>query len=153
MNDVIEQPTSVKGGNGSRDKRYFPRINYRAHAHLTTSQHRFNVHILDLSFSGALAALIRKHDLQVGEEVVLTIELPPKDWKNTNNDPDAPRTIKMQGRLAHQQGHFLGIECRASGIDNQSRLRKLLEKYKESDGDIQRSLNHMMREYERNRDV
>lgn len=150
---MIEYTSSGQGTGSSRDKRYFPRINYRAHAHLTTCHQQFNVHILDLSFSGALVALIHKHDLQPGEEVVLTIELPRKDWKNTSSDPADTHTLKMQGRLAHQRDHFLGIECRASGIDNQARLRKLLEKYKENGGDIARSLNHMMREYERNRNT
>jgi len=148
---VIEHTPPGNSADSARDKRYFPRINYRAHAHLTTCHDNFNVHILDLSFSGALVALIRKHDLHPGEEVVLTIELPRKDWKSTSSDPTDCHTLKMQGRLAHQRDHFLGIECRASGIDNQARLRQLLEKYKENGGDIARSLSHMMREYERNR--
>lgn len=100
----------------SRERRYFPRVNYRAYATLMTTKKKFDVHIVDVSFNGALAALIRHHDLTPGEEIVLTIEA------GDNN------LIKMQGKLAHQRDHLLGIECRALGIDNQARLRELLKK-------------------------
>lgn len=115
-----------------RERRYFPRVNYRAYATLTTTSQRYPVHILDLSFNGALAALIHKHHLENGEELILTIELeegPP---------------IKMQGRLSHQQEHFLGIECRATGIDNQSRLRELLNQNMDNEQSLERSLDSMM---------
>jgi len=101
-----------------RNRRYFPRVSYRAYASLITLEQKLEVHILDLSFNGALAAVINKHTLKAGDELVLTIET------------DDGSTIKMQGRLAHQNSHYLGIESRATGIDNQSRLRELLEKYK-----------------------
>jgi len=101
------------------DRRYFPRVVYRAHATLTATSHRWPVHVLDLSFNGALVALIHKHDIRIGESVILNLEL----------DDGTP--IKMQGKLSHHKEHFLGIECRATGIDNQARLRELLEKYKE----------------------
>jgi len=111
------------GTTSGRDRRYFPRIDYRAYATLTTSARRWPVHIMDVSFNGALIALIDKHDLKDNEGIVLTIEL-------EDGEP-----IKMQGKLSHQKDHFLGIECRATGIDNQARLRELLEKNKTQDGD------------------
>ena len=102
-----------------REKRYFPRVQYRAYATLVTTKKRYPVHIVDLSFNGALAALIETHDLTAGEEVMLNIDL---------EDGEA---IKMMGKLAHQEHHYLGVECRAISIDNQSKLRDLLNKYKE----------------------
>ncbi|TQV66993.1 PilZ domain-containing protein [Exilibacterium tricleocarpae] len=123
-----------------RDRRYFPRVAYRAYATLVTTRQRWPVHILDLSFNGALAALIHRHDLKDGEELILTIELDDGD------------SIKMQGKLSHQRAHFLGIECRASGIDNQARLRDLLEKNKETTGDPERSLDTMLHEHEESYD-
>ncbi len=122
---------STKDG---RNRRYFPRVSYRAYASLITLEQKLEVHILDLSFNGALAAVINKHTLKAGDELVLTIET------------DENERIKMQGRLAHQNAHFLGIECRATGIDNQTRLRELLEKYKIEDGE--RSLDKMMDQHE-----
>ncbi len=118
-----------------RERRYFPRVNYRAYATLVTTRQSWPVHILDLSFNGALAALIHRHDLRNGEELILTIEL--------END----RTIKMQGRLSHQKAHFLGIECRATSIDHQAQLRDLLETHKDSIGDPKRSLGIMLEEH------
>jgi PilZ domain len=117
-----------------RERRYFPRVNYRAYATLMTTSQRYPVHIMDLSFNGALVALIHQHTLKDGEEIILTIDL-------ESNPP-----IKMQGRLSHQQEHFLGIECRATGIDNQSRLRELLNKNQEpaDEKDLERSVQHMM---------
>ncbi len=115
------------------DRRYFPRVNYRAHATLTTPDARWPVHILDLSFNGALAAIIHKNNLKAGETVVLRIEL------------DDNELIRMQGRLTHKKEHFLGIECRATGIDNQARLRELLEEHKT---DRNRSFATMLDEHQ-----
>jgi len=122
------------------DRRYFPRINYRAYATLTTTKQRWPVHVLDLSFNGALAAIIHQHDLVDGETVVLNVELEDGD------------IVKMQGRISHQKEHFLGIECRATGIDNQARLRELLEKHKKhGDEDLaERSYATLLKEHEKN---
>lgn len=117
-------------GTEGRERRYFPRVNYRAYATLTTTQTKFDVHIVDVSFNGALAALIRPHNLTAGEEIILSIEV------------SEGNLIKMQGKLAHQRDHMLGIECRALGIDNQSRLRELLKK--ESERQNERSVKTMM---------
>jgi hypothetical protein len=113
-----------------RNRRYFPRVSYRAYASLITLEQKLEVHILDISFNGALAAVINKHRLKAGDELILTIETD----ENTH--------IKMQGRLAHQNEHLLGIECRATGIDNQTKLRELIEKYKIEDHD--RSVKNML---------
>lgn len=116
-----------------RNRRYFPRVSYRAYASLITLEQKLEVHVLDLSFNGALAAVINKHTLKMGDELVLTIET------------DDNETIKMQGRLAHQNSHLLGIECRATGIDNQTRLRELIEKYKLEDN---RSVDSMLDQHD-----
>ncbi len=121
------------------DRRYFPRVNYRAYATLATTKQRWPVHILDLSFNGALAAIIHQHDLNDGETIVLSIELDDGD------------VVKMQGKISHQKEHFLGIECRATGIDNQSRLRELLEKHKRANEEdlAERSYATLMQEHEK----
>lgn len=104
-----------------RERRYFPRVHYRAYATLTTTRERFPVHIVDLSFNGALAALIEPHGLSAGEEVILNI------------DVDKGEHIKMMGTLAHQEQHYLGVECRATSIDNQAKLRELLRLHKDDE--------------------
>lgn len=126
----------------ANDRRYFPRVIYRAHATLTASAQRWPVHVLDLSFNGALVALIHKHALADGEGVVLNLEL-------ADGTP-----IKMQGKLSHQKEHFLGIECRATGIDNQARLRELLDRCKEpSEIDLaERSYASLLKQHENSLD-
>src|SRR5690606_18049555 len=111
---------------------------YRAYATLVATSQRWPVHILDLSFNGALVALIHKHTLQDGEGIVLTIET------------DTGEPIKMQGKLSHQKEHFLGIECRALGIDAQARLRELIERSKGKESAAlaaERSYAAMLREH------
>lgn len=118
------------------ESRSFPRVDYRAHATLVTAQHTWPVHILDVSFNGALAALIYKNELTHGEPVVLTIEL--EDGKK----------IKMQGHVAHRQDHFLGLECHAKSIDHQAQLRELLDKHKADTEHHFRSLTELLEDHE-----
>lgn len=118
------------------ENRCFPRVDYRAHATLVTAQQTWPVHILDLSFNGALAALIYKHELNDGEQVVLTIEL------------EDNLKIKMQGHVAHQRGHFLGLECHAKSIDHQARLRDLLDKHKDETEHHHRSLSELLEDHD-----
>lgn len=102
----------------AKNRRNFPRVKFRAHGTLTDAAGaKWPVHILDLSFNGALVALIHKHDLSVGEHLVLHIGA--EDGKG--------RILRMQGRLSHRNQHFLGVQCRAMGIDNQTLLRELLK--------------------------
>lgn len=118
------------------ENRCFPRVDYRAHATLVTSHQTWPVHILDLSFNGALAALLYKHSLQNGEQMILTIEL------------DDGQKIKMQGHVSHQQGHFLGLECHATSIDHQARLRELLDRHKTDTPHHFRSLSDLLMDHD-----
>lgn len=118
------------------ERRSFPRIEYRAFATLMTSKKKCPVHILDVSFNGALAAILSDHTLQNGEQIVLTIEI------------ENSESIKMQGHLAHQKGHFLGLECHATNIDHQSSLRELLNKHKDN-AHHHRSVSELIEDYNR----
>lgn len=101
------------------DRRYFPRIKVRSYGKMANSEGRqWPVHVLDLSFNGALAALLREHTLAVGEAVSLAIEVDDQD----------ERPVIMRGRVSHCREHLVGIECRTSGIDNQTRLREFLKR-------------------------
>ncbi|MCW8195866.1 PilZ domain-containing protein [Proteobacteria bacterium 005FR1] len=126
-----------------QNRRYFPRVKVRAHATLSAGDGKqWPVHILDLSFNGALAALIHEHDLAAGENVTLRIE--PEESR------EAP--IRMQGRLCHQRGHFLGIECRATGIDNKTHLRELLKRNQRQQSLAERSYSSLLADYDRDSD-
>ncbi len=98
----------------SQNRRYFPRVGFRGYASLVTTHHRWPVHLIDLSFNGALVALLHKHDVELGEGVVLTLE-------GSGGDP-----IKLHGKIAHINQHYIGIVGRANSIDHQARLRELV---------------------------
>ncbi len=115
MDHTTEPPPSSLSG--KHKDRYFPRVSYRAEAALISTGQHWDVHVIDLSFNGALIALLQEHELKIGEEVILRLKC--------HNDEQ----IKMQGHIVHQQQHYLGIECHATGIDGQKQLRELLEEY------------------------
>lgn len=123
---------------GGRERRAFPRVACRAYATLLSNNTCWDVHLLDLSFNGALVALIKEHRMQSGEPIILDIE--------QENGP----SIKMQGKLAHSNAHLLGLECRASGIDQQSRLRDLLRRHQQTSKAQNRSLQNMLDEHNDN---
>lgn len=105
--------------NSEQDRRYFPRVKVRTYGKLINGEGRqWPVHILDLSFNGALTALLRDHSLAVGESVSLAIEV----------DDGESGAVLMRGEICHCREHMVGIECRTSGIDNQTRLREFLKR-------------------------
>ena len=118
------------------ERRAFPRVSYRAYATLITTRENWPAHLVDLSFHGALIAILYRNDIRTGEEIQLTIEL------------DSEKPIYMYGHIAHHSGHMLGIECRATGIDQQQRLRQLVHQDPATDY-MNRSLDHMLQDYQR----
>jgi hypothetical protein len=121
-----------------QNRRYFPRVKLRAHAILKDADgNQWPVHLIDLSFNGALAALIHKHDLSTGANVTLVIEA----------DRDDATPVRMQGKLCHRKDHFLGIECRATGIDNQTQLRELLKRSQRKQAQCERSYASLLADF------
>ncbi len=131
MNTSAKSTSQYSG----RERRAFPRVNCRAYATLLSKNTCWDVHLVDLSFNGALVALIKEHQLKSGEAVILDIE-----------QEEGP-SIKMQGKLAHTNAHLLGLECRASGIDQQSRLRELLRRHQQTSKQQNRTVETMFDEY------
>ena len=118
------------------ERRAFPRVKCRAYATLITTRENWPAHVIDLSFHGALIAILYRNDIRTGEEIQLTIEL------------DGEKPIYMYGHIAHHSSHMLGIECRATGIDQQQRLRQLVQRDPTSDY-MNRSLENMLQEHRR----
>ena len=98
----------------SKERRYFPRVNYRATAELVSKTGRWPVQIVDLSFNGALVASPYTHNFDTHEELTLYVFINSGDQ------------IKMRGHLAHKKGNYLGIECKPSNVDNSMLLRRVL---------------------------
>ena len=119
---------SPEGSNSSSDSNYpekerrrFPRVNYRTVAELKnhdghSTGESFEAEVLDLSCKGALVILFTPQDtLTVGTKISLKIDL-------TSDGP----TIQMMGSIAHKKKYYYGIHC--DSIDDESRehLRKIL---------------------------
>lgn len=119
----------------AHERRTFPRVELRAYATLITTEERWPAHLIDLSFHGAMIAIVHKHSIKDGEDIQLSIEI------------DAQKPLKLYGHVAHQKEHMLGIECRANGIDEQQKLRKLVGKDPSSDY-MNRSVQHMMGQHD-----
>lgn len=132
MNSSVRS-TSKHGG---RERRAFPRVAYRAYATLLGSNTCWDVHLLDLSFNGALVALLENHPLTSGDQIILDIE-----------QDDGP-SIKMQGQVSHTNAHLLGLECRPNGIDQQARLRELLRLHQRTTPEQHRNVQTMFDEYD-----
>lgn len=125
----MKLPPNASSLNKQHERRHFPRVEYRCTAQLSNGQRQLSVQVLDISFKGVLATLIDDTPPQVGDPLTLTLECKGQ----------AP--ITLQGKLAHTKGHFLGIECRALGIDGQARLRELLKGYEHNNDSISNMLN------------
>ena len=91
------------------------RTYWRAYAHVTGLRHGYDAHVLNLSRSGALFAVIDKHDLEAGHEMMLTIDI---------NDDEK---IRMQGVVAHHKDHYMGLECRHLDPTSKNLLEHILD--------------------------
>ncbi|GLS25884.1 hypothetical protein GCM10007877_15980 [Marinibactrum halimedae] len=90
-------------------------MRYRANALLISGESRWPVEVIDISYNGVLAATLQQLPLHTRDEV--TLHLPT----------DSGETIRLQGSLAHRNGQYLGLQCKATNIDFRSRLRELIE--------------------------
>jgi hypothetical protein len=101
------------------DRREFQRYPLRAFAELGRSNKTWNAHVLDISAQGARIALLDEYDLQKGVTVRIKIEL-----LNKKNPDGTQAYLHLNGIIAHQQKHILGIfyqpdtECDAQLLKN-----------------------------------
>jgi len=98
------------------ERRHFVRIAFDAPAQLTTTQHRFEAKVLDLSFKGALLSLPPEAQVPVGVPCLLSVRL-----------NDMEESIAMAAEVAYVQGHHVGLLCRSIDIDSITHLRRLIE--------------------------
>ncbi len=115
----------------ANERRHCQRMLFRSHANLVTPHHTWPVHVIDISFNGALVALIQHHHLDPHEEIMLNLEV----GKNEH--------IKMQGRIAHQKEHYIGLECFPVDDEQKARLQELVRRL-EPVPEMDRSLNTLL---------
>lgn len=91
--------------NDSVDRRNHPRFPIRAHAEIAYSTRIWEVHILDMSMTGAKVALISEHLLRSGDSIKLTISSEEIGLQEVKKND-----LQLKGHIVHIREHFLGIE-------------------------------------------
>ena len=96
--------------------RLFSRVPFFAQVSLHLSGQTLQVDLLDIALKGALVRAADPVPVALGEKCRLVLPL-----------SDGGEAIDMNGKVAHVEGHNIGMAC--DGIDLQSltRLRRLLE--------------------------
>lgn len=94
------------------NRRDTPRHPVRAYASLMHESRHWNVHLLDMSASGARLALLEDYDLKPGDRINLTIEL--EDIRSPDLEPvideNAHKIMRLRATVVHRREHMLGIE-------------------------------------------
>ena len=92
------------------DRRRALRVQLRTHSNLVTADGGCTAHLVNISESGALIAVIEPHQLSAGEAIALDVELPNGT------------TARMEGHIAHVKDHMLGLDCTAATDADAERL-------------------------------
>jgi hypothetical protein len=98
------------------DRRHALRVQLRSHGNLTTVDGALGAHLLNLSVSGALIAVIEPHQLSVGEAIKLDIELPDGG------------SACMEGHIAHVNSHLFGLDCIPVADEDAAKIEKVIDR-------------------------
>lgn len=119
------------------ESRHFSRIPFQAdvqlHIYLTDGIEAS--HLLDISLKGALVKT--EHALTkpvTGKSCSLTLCL-GRDGEN----------ITMTGKVVHQEGQLIGIECQHIDLDSMTSLRRLVELNTGDEKLLERELSEMLK--------
>lgn len=112
--------------NDSADRRNHPRFPMRAYAQLAYSTKEWEVHILDMSMTGARIALLSEHLLRAGDHIKLFI-----DSEEIGLQETLKKKVQMQGEIVHIREHVVGIEHQPSTEMDKQLLVLLLAKTEE----------------------
>jgi hypothetical protein len=91
--------------NNPADRRNHPRFPMRAYAQLAYSSKQWEVHILDMSMTGARIALLGEHLFRAGDHIKLFI-----DSEEIGLHDAEKKNLNMHGQIVHVRDHILGIE-------------------------------------------
>lgn len=78
------------------DQRSAPRFRCRCYANLDATPKHWDAHLINVSISGALVAVLNDHRLTQGQPLAITIEFDDQD-------------ITLRGEIAHVKDHYIGI--------------------------------------------
>tara|TARA_R110001583_G_scaffold132142_1_gene284021 strand:+ start:5238 stop:5615 length:378 start_codon:yes stop_codon:yes gene_type:complete len=100
----------------SEQRRQYSRIHFSSGARLLVADRELACAVLDLSLRGALLAFDGDPpDVALDERCLLEITL-----------GDTCTVIRMEGHVAHAEGHHLGLTCCEIDLDSITHLRRLL---------------------------
>lgn len=97
------------------ERRQYERHNTRTQGTLITAETNWTVYVINLSYSGALIAVLKDHKLEEEESITLHLEL-----------EHAGKMI-AHGRIAHVKEHYVGLEFSAHGQTDQENLKALIK--------------------------
>lgn len=97
------------------DQRASPRFRCRCYATLDATEETWPAHLINLSSTGALVAVLYDHKFKPDQELTITIEF--------DNEDD----LSLTGKVAHVKEHYVGLECSGSAQAKSKRLQEKLE--------------------------
>lgn len=105
----------MTNASANHERRENPRFPVRAYAKLDYSHKLWEVHLLDMSMSGAKVALLEEHLLRRGDAVTLTVDVEELRLSDVKH-----KVMRLRGTLVHLREHLLGVEYQpASETDKQ----------------------------------
>ena len=125
--------------NDTPSRRHYRRVAFHKGARLTLDGHDMPCEVIDLSLKGALIAL--EQDTANPGQAPCRLHLQLDDAQEAE--------IVMQARVAHDEGHTLGITWESIDLDSLTQLRRLLELNMGSGEAIERELAVMLDEHGR----
>jgi len=117
------------------ESRHFLRIPFHADVQLHLENEVQTTHLLNISLKGAL---------------VKTEQPNVKSFKGKSCSVDLllgkdGETITMKGKVVHQEGQLMGIECQHIDLDSLTNLRRLMELNTGDDKLLERELDEMLK--------
>lgn len=102
---------------GNNNARHFSRIPFQANVqlYLQAAKEPRIANLLDISLKGALLKTLTQNEPVKGQSCRLVLPLSREEL------------IEMTGRVIHQEGLRIGIECQQIDVDSMTSLRRLVE--------------------------
>lgn len=121
----------------SNESRHFSRIPFHADVrlHFDLTDQVQTTHLLDISLKGAL--------VQAGQPILKSFM--GKRCRLTLVLSRDGERITMEGRVVHQEGSLMGIECQHIDVDSMTCLRRLVELNTGNENLLQRELAEMLK--------
>lgn len=121
----------------SNESRHFSRIPFHADVQLqiNLAEGLETPQLLDISLKGALVKAERPITQSVNGKRCTMVLLLGRDGEN----------ITMKGKVVHQEGQLIGIECQHIDLDSMTSLRRLLELNMGDEKLLERELSEMLK--------